>query len=187
MSDYTRSPIDSKAVENICVEEKFVLRSTHNPVLALTALRTARPWSLQINKTCKLKESRVKNIFSYSLSWVLQILQFQYSHVHLVGKATVQTKLLPWEKSNQSESFVNSLTFIDTENVNVNSKLTFICSLYIDFIGECIWLHIPLIKSVLEFCRKLFPIVSYGYTTIPTYPSGQIGFILCSKSKVRRF
>ena len=50
--------------------------------------------------------------------------------------------------------------------------------------GECIWLHIPLIKSVLEFSRRLFPVVSYGYTTIPTYPSGQIGFILCSKNKV---
>ena len=37
---------------------------------------------------------------------------------------------------------------------------------------------------MLEFCRGLFPVVSYGYTTIPTYPSGQIGFILCSNNKV---
>lgn len=53
--------------------------------------------------------------------------------------------------------------------------------------GECLWLHIPLIKSVLDFCRRLFPSVSYGYTTIPTYPGGQIGFILCSKNKETKF
>ena len=79
---------------------------------------------------------------------------------------------------------LTSLTFIDAENINISYL---ICCLYFDSIGECIWLHIPLIKSVLEFCRRLFPVVSYGYTTIPTYPSGQIGFILCSKNKVRQF
>ncbi|KAJ1648415.1 putrescine aminopropyltransferase [Dispira simplex] len=47
--------------------------------------------------------------------------------------------------------------------------------------GECQWLHLPLIKSVLSFSRGLFPTVGYAYTTIPTYPSGQIGFILCCK------
>lgn len=45
----------------------------------------------------------------------------------------------------------------------------------------------PLIKTVLELCRSLFPTVSYGYTTIPTYPSGQIGFVLCSKNKETKF
>ncbi|KAJ1952298.1 putrescine aminopropyltransferase, partial [Dipsacomyces acuminosporus] len=49
--------------------------------------------------------------------------------------------------------------------------------------GECQWLHLPLIKEVLTFARKLFPVVEYAYTTIPTYPSGQIGFIICSKDK----
>ncbi|CAH3044500.1 unnamed protein product [Porites evermanni] len=53
--------------------------------------------------------------------------------------------------------------------------------------SECMWLDLPLIKSVLEFSRRLFPVVSYGYTTIPTYPTGQIGFILCSKNKFTRF
>lgn len=47
--------------------------------------------------------------------------------------------------------------------------------------GECQWLNIHLIRSVLDFARELFPTVQYAYTTIPTYPSGQIGFILCSK------
>lgn len=46
--------------------------------------------------------------------------------------------------------------------------------------GECIWLHLELITTVTQACRSIFPIVDYAYTTVPTYPSGQIGFILCS-------
>ncbi|KAJ1942795.1 hypothetical protein GGF37_002952, partial [Kickxella alabastrina] len=41
--------------------------------------------------------------------------------------------------------------------------------------------------NVLTFARKLFPVAEYAYTTIPTYPSGQIGFILCSKDKETNF
>lgn len=48
--------------------------------------------------------------------------------------------------------------------------------------GECMWLHTPLIKSVLEKAKKVFPSVDYAYTCTPTYPCGQIGFLLCSKS-----
>lgn len=48
--------------------------------------------------------------------------------------------------------------------------------------GECLWLHLDLIKDMLTFCREMFPVADYGYTTIPTYPSGQIGFIVCSKN-----
>ncbi|KAF9981519.1 putrescine aminopropyltransferase [Modicella reniformis] len=46
---------------------------------------------------------------------------------------------------------------------------------------ECIWLHLPIIKEVMGFSRQLFPRVEYGFTTIPTYPSGQIGLMVCSK------
>ena len=53
--------------------------------------------------------------------------------------------------------------------------------------GECIWLHLDLIASMLEFCSTLFPVVDYAYTTIPTYPSGQIGFVLCSKNEKTKF
>ncbi|KAJ8320706.1 hypothetical protein KUTeg_002293 [Tegillarca granosa] len=49
-----------------------------------------------------------------------------------------------------------------------------------DPIGECLWLHLDLIKGMQEFCHSLYPVVDYCFTTIPTYPSGQIGFILCS-------
>ncbi|CAK8686843.1 unnamed protein product [Clavelina lepadiformis] len=47
--------------------------------------------------------------------------------------------------------------------------------------GECIWLHLNLICKLKKFCETLFPSVKYGYCTIPTYPSGQIGFMLCGK------
>lgn len=46
--------------------------------------------------------------------------------------------------------------------------------------GECQWLHLDLISNVMNNVRKLFPVVKYAFTTIPTYPSGQIGFLLAS-------
>ena len=49
------------------------------------------------------------------------------------------------------------------------------------YLGECQWLHLDLITQVQSYCRQLFPVVEYAYTTIPTYPSGQIGFVLCGK------
>lgn len=53
--------------------------------------------------------------------------------------------------------------------------------------GECLWLDLSLIKSMVDFSKDLFPVVNYGFTTIPTYPCGQIGFIMCSKNKDTRF
>ncbi|KAN0087337.1 S-adenosyl-L-methionine-dependent methyltransferase [Elaphomyces granulatus] len=38
------------------------------------------------------------------------------------------------------------------------------------------WLHIALISNLKQSCQEVFPVVEYAYTTIPTYPSGQIGF-----------
>uniref|UniRef100_F6SQW8 Spermidine synthase n=1 Tax=Monodelphis domestica TaxID=13616 RepID=F6SQW8_MONDO len=53
--------------------------------------------------------------------------------------------------------------------------------------GECQWLHLDLIKEMRQFCKSLFPVVEYAYCTIPTYPSGQIGFMLCSKTPSTNF
>ncbi|XP_022096913.1 spermidine synthase-like [Acanthaster planci] len=53
--------------------------------------------------------------------------------------------------------------------------------------GECLWLHLDLIKSMREFCRTLYPVIDYAYCTIPTYPSGQIGFTLCGVSPDTNF
>ncbi|XP_013393578.1 spermidine synthase [Lingula anatina] len=53
--------------------------------------------------------------------------------------------------------------------------------------GECLWLDLGLIDNMQKFCRSLYPVVDYGYTTIPTYPSGQIGFTLCSLNPETNF
>ncbi|ODQ73895.1 hypothetical protein LIPSTDRAFT_274802 [Lipomyces starkeyi NRRL Y-11557] len=47
--------------------------------------------------------------------------------------------------------------------------------------SENIWLHMPLIRDLKKACSEVFPVAEYAYTTIPTYPSGQIGFMVCSK------
>jgi len=53
--------------------------------------------------------------------------------------------------------------------------------------GESLWLHLELIKEMQTFCKTLFPVVDYAYSTIPSYPSGQIGFMLCSKNPETNF
>jgi len=52
-------------------------------------------------------------------------------------------------------------------------------------LAENQWLHLPLITHLRRSCLEIFPHVEYGYTTIPTYPSGQIGFLVCCKDTDR--
>jgi spermidine synthase len=47
--------------------------------------------------------------------------------------------------------------------------------------AESMWLHMNIIKTLKEDCKQVFPVAEYAYTTIPTYPSGQIGFMVCCK------
>jgi spermidine synthase / saccharopine dehydrogenase (NADP+, L-glutamate-forming) len=51
--------------------------------------------------------------------------------------------------------------------------------------GECQWLHAPLITDLLKATRKIYAQSTYAFTTIPTYPAGQIGFIIASKDGER--
>lgn len=53
--------------------------------------------------------------------------------------------------------------------------------------GECMWLHLDLIARVMRDAKGLYPTVDYAYTCIPTYPSGQIGFVLASRNPDRTF
>lgn len=48
--------------------------------------------------------------------------------------------------------------------------------------AENMWLHLNLITDIVCACRELFPVVRYAYTCLPTYPCGQIGFVLASRS-----
>jgi len=47
--------------------------------------------------------------------------------------------------------------------------------------AECQWLHLNIIKKMMDFSKPLFKHVEYAFTTIPTYPSGQIGFLILSQ------
>ncbi|XP_071686189.1 spermine synthase isoform X3 [Rutidosis leptorrhynchoides] len=46
--------------------------------------------------------------------------------------------------------------------------------------AESMWLHTHLIQDMISVCQKIFKNVHYAWTSVPTYPSGVIGFILCS-------
>ncbi|KAK4399731.1 Spermidine synthase [Sesamum angolense] len=47
--------------------------------------------------------------------------------------------------------------------------------------AESIWLHMHIIEDIVENCRQIFKgAVNYAWTSVPTYPSGVIGFMLCT-------
>ncbi|XP_065021028.1 spermine synthase-like [Musa acuminata AAA Group] len=46
--------------------------------------------------------------------------------------------------------------------------------------AESMWLHTHLIQEMLSICRETFSTVHYAWASVPTYPSGVIGFLLCS-------
>lgn len=48
--------------------------------------------------------------------------------------------------------------------------------------GECQWLYLDLIANVLQTCGQIFSSARYAYASVPSYPSGQIGFIVCGKA-----
>jgi spermidine synthase len=48
--------------------------------------------------------------------------------------------------------------------------------------GECQWLHLDLIARVMADAKAMYPTVDYAYSCVPTYPDGQIGFILAAKT-----
>jgi spermidine synthase len=47
--------------------------------------------------------------------------------------------------------------------------------------AESIWFDLDFIEELLEMNRKIFKKVAYASTMTCTYPSGQIGFLICSK------
>ena len=53
--------------------------------------------------------------------------------------------------------------------------------------GGCIWFDMDFIKKMMKFSRELFPVVEYATFSIPTYPYGCLGFLLCSKSAATCF
>ncbi|KZO97422.1 hypothetical protein CALVIDRAFT_545260 [Calocera viscosa TUFC12733] len=47
------------------------------------------------------------------------------------------------------------------------------------------WLHLPLIAELTATTQQIFATAEYAYASVPTYPSGGIGFLVCSKAPGR--
>lgn len=47
--------------------------------------------------------------------------------------------------------------------------------------AESIWFDLEFISELLDINRKIYKQVAYASTMTCTYPSGQIGFLICSK------
>ncbi|KAH7641041.1 hypothetical protein DERF_000769 [Dermatophagoides farinae] len=46
--------------------------------------------------------------------------------------------------------------------------------------AESYWFELKFIQSLFDKVDKIFPSISYATTSVPSYPSGQIGFLLAS-------
>ncbi len=51
--------------------------------------------------------------------------------------------------------------------------------------GENPWLHMDWILPLRKACQSIFPVAEYAWTSIPTYPSGAMGFMVCGKDAGR--
>jgi len=45
------------------------------------------------------------------------------------------------------------------------------------------WLHLDLIRPLVDAISQTYTTVEYAFVSIPTYPSGQIGFIVAGKGR----
>jgi len=48
--------------------------------------------------------------------------------------------------------------------------------------AESIWLHLDFIASICPALKEVWTSVNYSYISVPTYPSGGIGFFVCGKN-----
>jgi spermidine synthase len=49
--------------------------------------------------------------------------------------------------------------------------------------GECFWTQLGLVSDIMSACADIFDCAEYCSTMVPTYPCGQIGFILATKGR----
>eukprot|EP00523_Entomoneis_sp_CCMP467_P002805 CAMPEP_0168762902 /NCGR_PEP_ID=MMETSP0724-20121128/24084_1 /TAXON_ID=265536 /ORGANISM="Amphiprora sp., Strain CCMP467" /LENGTH=387 /DNA_ID=CAMNT_0008812083 /DNA_START=121 /DNA_END=1284 /DNA_ORIENTATION=+ len=50
--------------------------------------------------------------------------------------------------------------------------------------AECFWIHLDFISDLVACCADMFETAEYATTMVPTYPCGQIGFVLGCKQRV---
>ena len=53
--------------------------------------------------------------------------------------------------------------------------------------GGTIWTDIGHIKKTMDHCKQQFPSIAYAVASVPTYPNGQIGFMMGSLDKACNF
>lgn len=46
------------------------------------------------------------------------------------------------------------------------------------------WSNMDIVKSTLQNTCNVFPVFDYAFCSVPTYPDGQIGFVLGSLNEV---
>lgn len=46
------------------------------------------------------------------------------------------------------------------------------------------WANLNHVSQTLNHCRAIYPSAAYGVAAVPTYPTGQIGFVLGSLNPV---
>lgn len=49
--------------------------------------------------------------------------------------------------------------------------------------AESMWLHLDTIKTMVSFCKEIFPHVEYAWSSVPTYPAGSIGYLIVGLDK----
>ncbi|XP_029042598.1 spermidine synthase [Osmia bicornis bicornis] len=49
------------------------------------------------------------------------------------------------------------------------------------------WANLDHVTQTLQHCKSVFPVASYGIVSVPTYPTGQIGFVLGGLSTETNF
>lgn len=47
-----------------------------------------------------------------------------------------------------------------------------------------VWENMQQVQSTFQHCKTVFAVATYAVTAVPTYPTGQIGFILGSLNSV---
>ena len=52
--------------------------------------------------------------------------------------------------------------------------------------GENMWIHFDLIRDLVACCKDIFGHAEYATTSVPSYPCGQIGFIVARKGNDNR-
>lgn len=53
--------------------------------------------------------------------------------------------------------------------------------------GSTVWTDLAHVKNTLNHCRKQFAAATYAVASVPTYPTGQIGFVIGSLDKNQSF